>query len=347
MSHTPPPNLEGLLQLSRREGVDIRPPLLRVLTDLYVQGASHTREEEQQYVELALRLLPDVDIPTRTAVANKLASYPAAPTPIIAFLAGDVPQVARPILAHPEPEPGPGRNEQADFAGAPVSTAATQEISALPSEDVSTGAVESAVANAQTATLGEAFLQAKPAERVRLLTQFEAQPPASPAADVPSPNAELARRLELAALQRNEREFAHELELALRVPRETALRIVRDRSGEPVIVAALALTVPVAVLQRVLLFLNPAIGESVERVFALSRLYEQLSPRAALPIIASWRDEVARRSAVRYVGVHADEPGSGRAALMDNARRPVTGRSDEAARRVEASRPSALPQRTS
>jgi hypothetical protein len=346
MAHTPAPNLEGLLQLSRREGVDIRPPLLRVLTDLYVQGATHTREEEQQYVELALRLLPDVDVATRTAVANKLASYPAAPTPIIAFLAGDVPQVARPILEHPELEPGPSRNEQADIAGAPVS-AATQEISALKSEDVSSGAVESAVANAETATLGEAFLLARPAERVRLLMEFDAQPPASPGADVRSHNAELARRLEVAALRRDEREFARELEHVLRVPRETALRIVRDRSGEPLIVAALALAVPVAVLQRVLLFLNPTIGESVERVFALSRLYEQLSPRAALPIIASWRDEVTRRTTVRYVGVHADEPGSGRAALMDNARRPVTGRSDEAARRVEASRPRAGTQRTS
>ena len=33
------PKLEGLDSLARRDGVDIQPTLLRVLTDLYVQKA--------------------------------------------------------------------------------------------------------------------------------------------------------------------------------------------------------------------------------------------------------------------------------------------------------------------
>ena len=39
------PGFDGLMTLSRREGVDIRPTLLRVLTDLYVQARSHTADE--------------------------------------------------------------------------------------------------------------------------------------------------------------------------------------------------------------------------------------------------------------------------------------------------------------
>jgi hypothetical protein len=340
MSHTPPPNLEGLVQLSRREGVDIRPALLRVLTDLYVQQTNHTREEEQQYVELALRLLPVVDVPTRTAVASKLGSYPSAPAPIIEYLAGDVPQVARPILRRAEPESEPSRKDPPHIDGLPVSTEAMQRIPGLASDEGDDGPHGSAAA------LGETFLQAKPAERLRVLAEFDAKPMTAAGTNVPSPNAELVRRLELAALQRNEHEFVRELQHALRLPRETALRIAGDPSGEPLIVAALALAVPAAVLQRILLFLNPAIGESVERVFALSRLYDQLSADAAMPIIASWRDEAARRTAVRYVGVHADEPGTGGAALMDNARRSVAGRSGEAARRAEAPRARGWTQRT-
>ena len=34
------PGFDGLMTLSRREGVDIRPTLLRVLTDLYVQASA-------------------------------------------------------------------------------------------------------------------------------------------------------------------------------------------------------------------------------------------------------------------------------------------------------------------
>src|ERR1700752_4884681 len=60
---TPPlfPGFDGLMTLSRREGVDIRPTLLRVLTDLYVQASVHSEEETQQFVELTSRLIDQVD----------------------------------------------------------------------------------------------------------------------------------------------------------------------------------------------------------------------------------------------------------------------------------------------
>ena len=56
------PKLEGLDSLARRDGVDIRPTLLRVLTDLYVQKPAHSAEEERHYTELALRLIDSVDL---------------------------------------------------------------------------------------------------------------------------------------------------------------------------------------------------------------------------------------------------------------------------------------------
>lgn len=66
------PGLDGLMTLSRREGVDIRPTLLRVVTDLYVQTERHTAEEERQFVELASRLIDQVDEPTRLQVRARL-----------------------------------------------------------------------------------------------------------------------------------------------------------------------------------------------------------------------------------------------------------------------------------
>src|ERR1700733_10079479 len=96
---TPPlfPGFDGLMTLSRREGVDIRPTLLRVLTDLYVQTRAHSADEERQFVELTSRLIDEVDDATRAAVRGRLAIYPAAPPEILRKLG------LRPISSQPTP----------------------------------------------------------------------------------------------------------------------------------------------------------------------------------------------------------------------------------------------------
>src|SRR5712675_1897612 len=94
------PNLagfEGLIDLDRR-GVDIRPTLLRVLTDQYLHRRIHTPDEERQYTELTLRLLDETDVPARAAVATRLAAHANAPRAIILRLARDVLTVAEPVL---------------------------------------------------------------------------------------------------------------------------------------------------------------------------------------------------------------------------------------------------------
>ena len=80
------PGFDGLMTLSRREGVDIRPTLLRVLTDLYVQAARHSVDEQRQFVELTSRLIDQVDDATRAAVRARLAIYPDAPREILTKL---------------------------------------------------------------------------------------------------------------------------------------------------------------------------------------------------------------------------------------------------------------------
>src|SRR5271163_1930107 len=99
MSTPPPfPNFDGLMTLSRREGVDIRPTLLRVLTDLYVQASKHSTDEERQFVELTSRLIDQVDDATRAAVRARLAIYPATPVKILDKLG-----LRRPDSNHPMP----------------------------------------------------------------------------------------------------------------------------------------------------------------------------------------------------------------------------------------------------
>ncbi len=255
------PPLDGLVDLACRDGVDIRPTLLRVLTDLYVQKPTHSADEEIQYVELALGLIEAVDAPTRATVAATLSAYRAAPSAVLAKLGG-----------------------RAALPAAPAKT----EAKPTPRHD-----------------LVELFFAASTEERRLILTNLDVA--AEPATRRPAPAAsEVIRRLENAALQRNPGEFSRMLDRALGIGRELAERITRDPSGEPIVVAARALGMTAAMLQRILLFLNPAVGESVTRVFDLARLFDELRPAAAEHMLAIWRQSNARSQAM-HAPVHWDD----------------------------------------
>src|SRR5260370_31934888 len=68
---------------------------------------------------------------------------------------------------------------------------------------------------------------------------------------------------------------------------------------------------PSAVFQRVLLFLNPEFGSSVNYVYRLSRLYDILSERSALVILAAWRGSTMAAARAQY-----------RSSLYDDERHP-------------------------
>src|SRR5882757_2943170 len=57
---------------------------------------------------------------------------------------------------------------------------------------------------------------------------------------------------------------------------------------------------PSPVFQRVLLFLNPEVGSSVTQVYRLSRLYDGLSERSALVMLAAWRGSTMAAARAKY-----------------------------------------------
>ena len=215
--------LDGLLDLACRDGVEIRPTLLRVLTDLYVQKPSHSAEEEAQYVELALRLIDAVDGATRSAVAARLSSYANAPVAVLRRL---VELAAAPAATS---APQPCRRKTGDPAARPDGRILRRQCR-RPLSDPH-----------QSRRRGEPL-------------------PRRPAAAL----SEVIRRLETAALQRNPGEFARMLERALGIGIAIADSVTRDNSGEPLLVAAKALGMPASVFQRILMFINPAVGQSVD-----------------------------------------------------------------------------------
>src|SRR4051794_19623129 len=319
------PKLEGLDNLARRDGVDTRPTLVRVLTDLYIQKPAHSSEEERHYTELVLRLIDTVDLATRVAVARKIAAYPGAPPAVARRLARDVIEVAEPVLRHSTAltltdfdaivrDFGFGHACVIASRDAPLIAPLMLPTVAVPAAAVAGVEDESdegAGANADFELAG-LFFAADPAARRMLLMSVGNAEGEAPAAPMVSPRElpnETIRALESAALSRDRAKFTVLLEQALRLTHEKAERIVNDASGEPLLVAAKAVGMPSIVLQRVLMFIDPAIGESVQRVFELAALYERIHAQAALRIIDSLRgaDPVRPQRPAHRPMYHDDE----------------------------------------
>ncbi|WP_336485688.1 DUF2336 domain-containing protein [Methylobacterium nigriterrae] len=81
------PDLSGLIELSRIEHLDLKPVILRVQTDLFVQAAQRDRAATEAFEALACGLIPTVDDETAGIVARKLAPFAGTPEAVLARLA--------------------------------------------------------------------------------------------------------------------------------------------------------------------------------------------------------------------------------------------------------------------
>lgn len=311
--------IDGLVDLACRDGVDVRPTLLRVITDLYVQKPVHSASETTQYVELALGLINTVDDATRAAVAATLSHYPAAPPAVLAKLGLDKPGDDRPELAAPALAPAE-RLVLPEIVFVPENTAPKPAVDATPAPEIVAASIASA-------SLADVFFDAPPGDRRLILANLDVV--ADPAALVAPASNDMVMRLEEAALKRKPEAFTRLLEIALGIERALAHRMTEDVSGEPIVIAARALGIKAAVLQRILLFLNPAIGQSVERVFDLAVLYDEISLSTACHMVSLWRqDAPAVQRKPRHEPVYQDD--------ARTVRRPVTREARRADKRETA-----------
>lgn len=255
-----------LIGLADRPGGDVKARLLLALTALYVERETHTDDEKRQYAELAQRLLDVVDATTRSAVIAILQDHPSAPVEIV----GRVAQIASP---EPAAAAVPGGGPIATLVSGPRQAAETDR--ALPAP----------------AQRGEAFFAATAAGRRELLALIakECEGPDTPAGDQAPAD---CKRLDAAVLEGRIGELIREFERILDLPRSLCERIVNDPLGEPIVVASAAARIPIAVVQRILLLINPAVSHSVERVFDLTNLYYELDRRAADRLMSLWREAV-------------------------------------------------------
>jgi len=274
--------LEGLTDFGLRNSVDVRSTLLRVLTDLYVHRLAHTPDEERHYTELALRLLEAVDVPTRIAVAKRLAGYRTAPARVLQWLTENVADVAGELRARSLLTGG------VDPAVPHPAVMPAVEDATLCQGERFTDAPH-VVDRTTAGVLNELFFTANAQERRLILLNFDVVAPVPAGRVGVSFDPSVGRRFEAAALAGNNEEFAQLLARALRISREQARRMARDELGEPVAVAGKALGLARDVLHRILLFVNPAVGHSVERVHSLAALYDAMTPQAAQGMVEIWQ----------------------------------------------------------
>ncbi|MGY3574068.1 MULTISPECIES: DUF2336 domain-containing protein [Bradyrhizobium] len=290
------------MTLSRREGVDIRPTLLRVLTDLYVQASAHSADEERQFVELTTRLIDEVDDATRAAVRARLAIYPATPARIVDKLGlrrvgPDQPMPAATPIPAPAPSALPAK---------------------VPTEAELRMAASLAMRPNDAAEISDMFFAASTRERAQILHNLQ-ETPLKAAARIPAARAARAIHiLEMAAFAEDLDNFTLELGEALILPSRIAADVVNDPGGEPLACAMRALDVSSAAFQRILMFLNPEAGSSVNYVYRLSRLYDRLSERSALVMLAAWRGSTMAVARARY-----------RSSLYDDERHRVRATSSQ------------------
>jgi hypothetical protein len=158
------------------------------------------------------------------------------------------------------------------------------------------------------AEISDMFFRANANERALILHNF-LQTPLKASARIPAQRAARAiETLEMAAFAADIENFTLELGEALILPARVTTQVVNDPGGEPLACAAKALDMPGPVFQRVLLFLNPELGASVNYVYRLSRLYDILHERSALIMLAAWRGSTMAVTRARYrPGLYDDE----------------------------------------
>lgn len=275
--------------LGDRPGVDMTARLLLALTALYVQRPTHTTEEEQQYVELALRLVDKVDTSTRTAVADILQRHPNAPAEVLERLGI--------LSSHQGSLEGKPHTQREDLARTQGLT-----VTNLPSMRASSEAMPAAPAPAALAPdFGEAFFAASPVERRRLLSLMK--PSSDSGVHAARKQGEhVFASLDVAVLHGRIGEFNREFERLIDIPKSLCERILNDPSGEPMVIAAKATGMPIAILQRILLLVNPAVSHSVQRVYDLMDLYHGLDRGAARDLLAQWRAQATPNDPVPEPG---------------------------------------------
>lgn len=322
-------------------GTEASARLLLALTALYGQRSNYGAEEQRQFTALALGLIDRAGAAACAKAAARLRDHPDVPAVVIerlgAALAVAGPDVVHGILDADDVEaddarerPAPG--DRADAGGAADGAAAGAPQSAeRPGPPAAGGcpggpgaAGEGTGRRPLTAEFGSAFLAAAPAGRRAMLAAVAA----ARGAAVAPPHDSVQVRIDVSPWRGRTGAFARDFARLIEAPQPLAERILNDPSGEPLVIAARAVGMALAVLQRVLVLASPA-PHPVARVWDLSELYHAVDVGTARELLAAWRAAARQDGEAAADGLAkrpADETGraAGSEAVAPGAPVPVS-----------------------
>ena len=326
------PDLSGLIELSRVAHLDLKPVILRVQTDLFVQAESRDRAERDSFEALACGLIPTVDDETALIVAEKLGPFPGTPEPVLAALAARGGAVRDAVVAG-APHLTPGLIEAALADGADIAgaIAARPSLERPPIEDMARRpepAIDRALAantgitlsgraadelvrrgrrspdlarlllgrpDLSAAEMAPLFLHADPIRRDAIRDGVEATAGLRPC---PPPPRGLGPILTGLSAARDVTGFIGTLAEALGLPRDFLSAAADPGSRYDLITLCLrAVDLHEEEVVYVFLTLNEGVARSAERVFELVRLFRTTSRAAARDLIAAVTDQSLRERA--------------------------------------------------
>lgn len=315
--------LEGLVALGKEGGLNMKPILLRVVTDQFVAKSHHPVSDIRQYEELALQLIPQADVASAVAVAKRLGSHPDAPASVIDKLIDTAPESAAAIFATDAPVDSiklieraewgsldeaiaiAGRdNLDADTAGALARRQESEVLCALAANKTApldAHSISFLLQRGRTdRELGRVllsrtdlpidksalFLLANAEQRADMLAGADQSDTALGDGGRGSAQRDLDALADLAAAQKWGL-FAIELAMRLGCDPCGVQAIIRDKSVDPLAVALAALGMQPADAARIFLSSEPDISHSVDRIRSLTRIASNLSVNAARRLLSA------------------------------------------------------------
>jgi uncharacterized protein (DUF2336 family) len=327
--------LEGLVALGRHGGLNMKPILLRVITDQFVSQPRHPARDIGQYEELARQLIADVDVPTALAVARRLGGHPDAPAAIIEKLLDKDTEVAAALFEVGAPVDRAKLAEHAEWGSLAEATAiagrrnldantATALARRLESEVLcALAANKDAPLDAHSVSylvqrgrtdreLGlvllartdltfdrsTLFLLANSEQRAEVLAAARLGGSSGGRERQPASH-DVGAMADLAAAQKWTH-FAIELATRLGCNPRGVQEIIRDKSGEPLAVALAALGMDPADAARIFLSSEPDIAHSMDRIRVLTRITSDLTVPAARRVLSAMLGQSLPSEAARH-----------------------------------------------
>ncbi len=317
---------------------EMRPILLRVITDLFALHPEHHPQEIRLYEEMAQKLIDDADDAALAVVARKLARCPDAPSSLINRIRARGGAPAREILLSDSKVEwkdlrqialsGAYDHACAVAARGDLDRELVKILAGRPEREVARALAGNrlaplsaeerrllAVRGREDAVLAQALLQreeisldllplylfADEQQRGKLIGLLRCADLAQAGRCDAAPRLDggACKRLEAAALRQKRSSFALTLAGIVGCDTISARKIVEDESGDALTLAFLAIGLPREICARIFLIAFPKVALSPERFEANLRLYDTLPRREAARVVSAFTGSAPRTAATQ------------------------------------------------